>query len=136
MQFIFLIVILIALVAFIIYKINKKFETKEIFILLVVILIPILSLTFYLRNQEEKVPNIFKEKYEKEKDIKILKLSFDRLNNKNISSKTEFIYDFDYIIKKEDKEFACNLKNVKIKKIEDEYVFENFHNLIEKCGEK
>lgn len=136
MQFIFLIIVFIALLAFIIYKINNKFETKEIFILIVVILIPILSFTFYQRNQEERVPNIFKQKYEKEKNSQIEKFSFERVNNKTLSSKYEFIYNFDYIIKKDNKEFVCSAKNVVIKKIQDEYVFENFKNMTEKCEEK
>lgn len=136
MQIMILAVIVIAIVAFIIYKINNKFETKEFIILTAVIIVSILVSVMLLRNAEEKVPMLFKQKYEKEKEVKILKLSHERLNNKTLSSKTNFIYDFDYIIQKDGKELICSLKEVKIKRIEDEYIFENFKKLREKCETK
>lgn len=136
MQIMVFALILIALVAFIIYKVNNKFETKEIIILLILIVISIATTVFLLKEQKEVVPNIFKTKYQKEKNVMILKLSHERLNNKTTSSKTNFIYKFDFIIKKDDKEFVCTVNNVIIKKIEDEYIFENFNTLNEKCVSK
>jgi hypothetical protein len=91
---------------------------------------------FTIKNQEEKVPNLFVTKYETEKNSQIEKFTFERLNNKTVSSNTEFIYNFDYIVKKDGKEFVCSAKGVKIKKIQDEYVFENFDTLNEKCDKK
>lgn len=136
MQIMIVALLAIAIVAFIIYKINNKFETKEFIILFSVIIVSSLATVMLLRNAEEKVPQLFKQKYEKENQVKILKLSHERLNNKTLSSKTNFIYDFDYIIKKDDKEFVCTSKNVKIKKIEDEYIFENFNEIKESCSSK
>ncbi|WP_044415750.1 hypothetical protein [Halarcobacter anaerophilus] len=136
MQIMFVAVIIIAFLAFVIYKINNRFATKELITLIAVIIVTILVVVSMMRNQEEKVPLLFKQKYEQEKNVVIEKLSFERLNNRNVSSKTNFIYNFDYIIKKDGKEFLCKAKNIKIKKIEDEYVFENFHNLKENCIEK
>ena len=136
MQIIVLIAVSLVVAALIIYKINKKFEAKELIILLVVVIIPILILTYLLDNQNNEVPNKFKTKYENEKNVKILKLSFERLNNKNVSSKANFVYDFTYIVKKDNKEFFCKTKDVKIKKIQDEFVFENFENLNEECKSK
>lgn len=72
MQFIFLIIVFIALLAFIIYKINNKFETKEIFILIVVILIPILSFTF-IKEIKKKEFQIFLNKNMKKRRIVKLK---------------------------------------------------------------
>ncbi len=136
MQFILVILIAIVLVAFLIYKMNNKFETKEIAILVLVIIVSIVVANITIKNQEEKVPNLFITKYESQKNSKIEKFNFERLNNKTVSSNTEFIYDFDYIVKKDGKEFICSAKGVKIKKIQDEYVFENFNTLNEKCYEK
>lgn len=136
MQIMFFAIVLIAIIAFIIYKINNKFETKEFIILFAVIIVSVLVIVMLLRNEEEKVPLEFKNKYEQIKNQKILKFSFERLNNKNLSSKTNFIYNFDYIIYKDNIEYICILKNVKIKKIEDEYIFEDFDNLDEKCSKK
>ncbi len=136
MQFVLVILIAIVLVAFLIYKMNNKFETKEIAILVLVIIVTIVVANFTIKNQEEKVPNLFVTKYESEKNSQIEKFTFERLNNKTVSSNTEFIYNFDYIVKKDGKEFVCTAKGVKIKKIQDEYVFENFNTLNEKCDEK
>jgi len=133
MQIMVFALVLIALAAFIIYKVNNKFETKEILILLSLIVIGIGTTLFLLQEKENKVPKIFKEKYQTSKNTEILKLSYTRLNNKNVSSNTNFIYNFDYIINKDNKEFFCTSKAVKIKKIEDEYIFENFNRLDEKC---
>ncbi len=136
MQFVLVILIAIVLVAFLIYKMNNKFETKEIAILVLVIIVTIAVANFTIKNQEEKVPNLFVTKYESEKNSQIEKFTFERLNNKTVSSNTEFIYNFDYIVKKDGKEFVCSAKGVKIKKIQDEYVFENFDTLNEKCDKK
>ncbi len=136
MQIMFVVIVFIAILAYIIYKINKKFGTKEFIILFVTIIISTLVTVLLLRNAEEKVPNEFKTKYETEKKAKILKFSYERLNNKTLSSKTDFIYNFDYIISKEDKELICTLKNVKVKKIENEFIFENFDKLEENCQNK
>lgn len=136
MQFVLVILIAIVLVAFLIYKMNNKFGTKEIAILVLVIIVTIAVANFTIKNQEEKVPNLFVTKYESEKNSQIEKFTFERLNNKTVSSNTEFIYNFDYIVKKDGKEFVCSAKGVKIKKIQDEYVFENFDTLNEKCDKK
>ena len=136
MQIMIFAIILIIAVAFVIYKVNGKFETKEITILLSLIIITVGTSIYLLQENETKVPEIFKKKYETSKNAKILKFSFERLNNKNVSSNTQFIYNFDYIISKDGNEYVCSLKNIKIKKIEDEYIFENFDKLNEKCYKK
>lgn len=136
MQVLVFAVVLIVIIAFIIYKVNNKFGTKEIVILVFLILIGISATIFLLKKSENTVPELFKEKYQTSRNIEILKLSATRLNNKNVSSKKDFIYDFDYIVIKNNKEYLCTSKNVKIKKIEDEYIFENFDTLNEKCISK
>lgn len=70
---------------------------------MILLLILIATVAFYLiyeKKQENYFPNLFQEKYLKDKNIAIEKLSYELLNNKNISSKTQFIYKFVYIIKK------------------------------------
>jgi len=133
MQVIILILIFIAVLAFVIYKINNRFGTKEIFMLISVIVVSSLVFVLISRNQQEKVPLLFKQKYENIKNVKISKFSYERVNNKTVSSKTKFIYNFNYIIIKDGKEYFCKMDNVKVKKIEDEYIFENFNKIKEVC---
>ena len=87
-------------------------------------------------KQEEFFPSLFKQKYEKEKDITIKELTYELLNNKVVSSKTKFIYKFTYIISKDDKEFLCTVSDVEINKIEDSYIFKNFKDLKEECTQR
>ncbi|RXJ67733.1 hypothetical protein CRV08_10215 [Halarcobacter ebronensis] len=136
MQITLVAILFIALLGFIIYKINNRFALKELIILISIIVVSVLALVMLLRNEEEKVPQLFKTKYEQNRKVTISKMSYERLNNKYITSKTEFVYNFDFIISKDNKELVCEVKNVIIKKIEDEYIFENFNTMDENCQEK
>ena len=90
----------------------------------------------YEKKKENYFPNLFTQTYLKRNNIAIEKLSYELLNNKYISSKTQFIYKFTYIIQKEGKEFLCTAPKVEINKIGDEFIFTNFANLQEECVEK
>lgn len=136
MQIIIAIAVLIVAITLILYKVNNQFEKKEFIILLLIIIITSLAYVSYEQNQEEFFPNMFKEKYEKEKNLTIESLSAELLNNKVVSSKDKFIYKFTYIIKKENQEFLCTTTNVEINKIEDNFVFKNFTDLKEECLKK
>lgn len=136
MQILLAFIALLILAVYIIYKINNKFEKKEFIILASVIAIMIVLYVMYSKKQEMYFPNLFQEKYLKDKNIAIEKLSYELLNNKNISSKTQFIYKFVYIIKKDGKEFLCTAPKVEINKIGNEFVFTTFANLQEECVEK
>ncbi|MFA7084049.1 MAG: hypothetical protein WC141_05880 [Arcobacteraceae bacterium] len=129
-------IVLLLVVAFVIYKVNKKFEKKEVLILIVILAFSIIGYIIYEKNNENYFPNLFQAKYLQEKNITIEKLSFELVNNKNISSKKEFIYKFIYIIQKDGKSFLCTAPKVKINKIGDEFVFTNFADLQEICVEK
>ena len=136
MQIIIAIAVLIVAITLILYKVNNQFEKKEFIILLLIIIITSLAYVSYEQNQEEFFPNMFKEKYEKEKNLTIESLSAELLNNKVVSSKTKFIYKFTYIISKDNKEFLCTVSDVEINKIEDNFVFKNFSDLKEECLKK
>ena len=136
MQIIIAIAVLIIAITLILYRVNNQFEKKEFIILLLIIIITSLAYVSYEQNQEKFFPNIFKEKYEKEKNLTIESLSAELLNNKVVSSKDKFIYKFTYIIKKENQEFLCTTTNVEINKIEDNFVFKNFSDLKEECLKK
>ena len=136
MQIIIAIAVLIVAITLILYKVNNQFEKKEFIILLLIIIITSLAYVSYEQNQEKFFPNMFKEKYEKEKNLTIESLSAELLNNKVVSSKDKFIYKFTYIIKKENQEFLCTTTNVEINKIEDNFVFKNFSDLKEECLKK
>ena len=136
MQILAIAVIFLAILAFLIFKIRDRFKIKELVILLAIIFSFSLVTYFYLENKENKIPNLFKAKYEEEFKIKIKKFSSTRVNNIYLSSDKIFVYDFNYIIEKNGIEEFCSLKNQKIIKIEDEYVFENFKELKEECKKK
>ena len=136
MQIIIATAILIILITLILYKVNDRFEKKEFIILLLIIIISIITYISYEKSQENFFPKMFKEKYEKEKNVTIESLSAELLNNKVVSSKDKFIYKFTYIIKKENQEFLCTTTNVEINKIEDNFVFKNFSDLKEECLKK
>ena len=136
MQIIIAIAVLIIAITLILYRVNNQFEKKEFIILLLIIIITSLAYVSYEQNQEEFFPNMFKEKYEKEKNLTIESLSAELLNNKVVSSKDKFIYKFTYIVKKENQEFLCTTTNVEINKIEDNFVFKNFSDLKEECLKK
>ena len=136
MQIIIAIAVLIIAITLILYKVNNQFEKKEFIILLLVIIISTIGMVSYEKNQEEFFPNLFKEKYFKEKNLKIDGLTAELLNNKVVSSKDKFIYKFTYIVKKENQEFLCTTTNVEINKIEDNFVFKNFSDLKEECLKK
>ena len=133
MQIILFALSFLALFTYIIYKINNRFGTKEGIILIATIAISAVVFNMYSKNQDNVLPTAFKNKYFIENNIKIEKLSSTLLNNKNISSKNNFIYKFTYIINKENQQFLCTAPKVEIKRIEDEFVFINFANLKEEC---
>lgn len=136
MQIIIAIAILIILITIMLYKVNDRFEKKEFIILLLIIIISTIGFTLYEKSQENFFPKMFKEKYEKEKNVNIEGLTAELLNNKVVSSKDKFIYKFTYLVKKENKEFLCTTSNVEIDKIENNFVFKDFSNLKEECIEK
>ena len=133
MQIIIAIAVLIVAITLILYKVNNQFEKKEFIILLLIIVITGFTYGLYEKNQNDFFPNMFKEKYEKEKNITIKSLTAELVNNKVVSSKDTFIYKFTYIISKEKKDFLCTSMNVEINKIENNFIFKDFANLQEEC---
>jgi hypothetical protein len=136
MQIIIAIAVLIIVLTLVLYRMNKRFEKRELLILLFIVILSIAGTVLYEKKQEEFFPNMFKEKYEKEKNLIIESLKAELLNNKVVSSKDKFIYKFTYLIKKENKEFLCTINEVEINRIEDNFVFKNFSDLKEECIEK
>ena len=117
--------IILALLTFIVYKIKKSITKKDIIIFFVILGLLIVGLTYNNKIKEEKLPNVFKENYLKVKNIEILKLSSTQVNFEVLSS-TKSIYDFIYIIKKDNQEYLCEAKNVEVLLIEDEYVIKDY----------
>jgi hypothetical protein len=118
---------------FIIYKVNNQFEKKEVIILVSILAITVVFFIIFNKKQDEFLPNLFKEHYENKKGFVIEKLSYERLDNKRVSSNKNFTYKFTYLIKKTNGTFLCTANNVNIEKIEDDYVFVNFNNFEENC---
>ncbi|WP_122893304.1 hypothetical protein [Arcobacter peruensis] len=126
MQLILFSLVLLAVLIFIIYKIKKSFTKKDFIIFSVIIIGAIVAISYYNNSQEHKLPNAFKADYLQEKNIEISKLSYTQVNFEVLRS-TKFVYDFLYIIKKNDKEYVCEAKNVEVQKIEDEYIFKKYN---------
>lgn len=133
MQILIVTLFIILIIGFIIYKIDGKFGKKEMMILASVIIVTLLVFMMYQKNQMEYLPKAFEQQYKKVNNIEILKLSSERLNNKNLSSKKKFIYSFTYLINKNQKEFLCTANPVIINRIDDTYVFEKW---TEECQEQ
>jgi hypothetical protein len=117
--------VILGLLTFIVYKIKKSITKKDIIIFFVVLALAIAGLIYNGKIQEEKLPNVFKENYLKEKNIEILKLSSTQVNFEVLSS-TRSIYDFIYIIKKGNQEYLCEAKDVEVLLVEDEYVIKDY----------
>lgn len=125
MQILIVSLLVIALVVYLIYKIKKTFTQKEIFGFFTVIAVLIIGMLYYNGIENDKLPNSFKEHYLNEKNLEIIKLSYTQTNMEILSSSKE-IYDFVYIIQKDNKEYVCEAKNVEAQRIEDEYVFKKY----------
>ncbi len=136
MQIIIAIAVFIIILTLILYKVNDRFEKRELIILLLIIIISTIAYIWYEKSQENFFPKMFKEKYEKEKNVLIEGLESELLNNKVVSSKDKFIYKFTYLVKKDNKEFLCTTNEVEINKIQNNFVFKNFLDLKEECIEK
>lgn len=136
MQIIITFAVVLIIATIILYKINNRFQKKELLILFSIIILTTGIMFLYEKNQENFFPNLFKEKYEKEKNTIIEGLKAELLNNKVVSSKDKFIYKFTYLIKKDNQEFLCTTTNVEIDKIENNFVFRDFSNLKEECFKK
>lgn len=125
MQILIFSLIIIAFIVFIIYKIKKTFSKKEIYSFFTVITILIIGMIYYNDIEDKKLPSSFKEHYFNEKNIEIIKMSYTQTNMEILSNSKE-IYDFVYIVEKENKQYICEAKNVEAQKIEDEYVFKKY----------
>ncbi len=125
MRIIIFSIFILAFIFYLGYKIKKSFSKKEL-IFIGIALVSIIFMSIYLKKEHQnKLPNSFKQEYLKDKNIKILKLSYKQINVQVLSSNDE-IYDFVYIIKKNNQEFVCEAKNVEAQLIEDEYVFKPY----------
>lgn len=125
MQIILFSLIILALLIYIIIKVKKTFTKKDFISFSAIIALIIAAIIYYNNAQEQKLPNAFKAHYLNEKNTEISKLSFTQVNFEVLSS-TRSVYDFLYIIKKDNKEFVCEAKDVEVLKIEDEYVFKKY----------
>jgi len=125
MQILIFSLIILAILAYVIFKIKKSFTKKDIIYFFVILGLIIAAIVYFNKMQEEKLPNVFKANYLQENNIEILKLSSTQVNFEVLSS-TKSIYNFIYIINRDNKEFVCEAKNVEVLLIEDEYVIKKY----------
>lgn len=136
MQILLIILLFLFLLVFLIFKIRNRFKIKELLIFIAIIFSFSFLVYYYLVKEENKVPNLFKTKYENKFNTVIKKFSYSRVNNIYLSSDKIFLYNFNYIIDRDGIEQFCSVKNQKIIKIEDEYIFEKFDDLKEECEKR
>lgn len=125
MQILIFSLLIIAVVVYIIYKVKKTFTQKEIIGFLSLIAALIIGMVYFNNIEENRLSDSFKADYLKEKDVEILKLSYNQTNIEVLSSNKQ-VFDFIYIIKKDEKEYVCEAKDVEAQLIEDEYVFKKY----------
>ena len=125
MQILIFSLLIIALILFLIYKIKKSFTKKELISFSSIIVLIIVASIYFNKQNQDSLPKAFKQYYLEHKNIEILKLSFSQQNVEVLSS-SKSIYNIDYIISKDTKEYVCQAKDIEVIKIEDEYIFNNF----------
>ncbi len=133
MQIIILSIIVFIFLVFIIYKLINELKQKKFGLLTFFCIFILACILSYYEYKSDDLPKIFQTNYEKTHKIKIYKLASQKLNNKNISSKTKFVYKFTYILNKNNKEYICTAPNVQINKVSDKFIVKNLENIIEKC---
>ena len=85
MQIMLTFIVIILLLVIGIYKINNRFQKKELFIFFGIITVIVASTLYFIDQNENKVPQLFKTKYEKQNNVKIEKLSFEsRITSYNV----------------------------------------------------
>ena len=132
MQILIFSLLILLLIIYLVYKVKKRFTSKDLKNLLIAISIVIAGLFLYDGYLDEKIPNAFKEKYLKEKNIEILKLTYSKTSVEAIQS-NKSKYSFSYIINKDGKDLICEANNVEIIIIENETIVSDFK---EKCQDK
>ncbi len=133
MQIIILSIIVFIILAFIMYKVTSELQKKRFGLFAFFCIFILACILAYYEYKSDDLPKIFKTNYEKVNKIKIYKLSSQKLNNKNISSTTKFVYKFTYILNKKNKEYLCIAPNVQINKVANKFIVKNLENIIEHC---
>lgn len=132
MQILIFSLLILLLIVFLVYRVKKRFTNKDLQRLLIVVGVVIAGLFLYDGYLDEKIPNSFKAKYLKDKNIKIDKLTYNKTSVEAVSS-NKSNYSFSYIINKDGKDFVCQANDVLVTTIEDEIIVSDFK---EKCQEK
>lgn len=125
MQIIIFTLLIIAVIIYGVYKIKKTFTKTEIISFFAIIIFIIFGMSYLNNENKNKLPDTFKKEYLKNKKVEISKISFVQTNISVLNS-TKEIYDFVYIITKNNQEYVCEAKNVEAQLIEDEYVFKPY----------
>ncbi len=125
MQIIIFSLLILLVIIYMIYKIKSSFSKKELLTFSLIVVTIIASIIYFNNKEDNKLPQTFKDKYLKDKNIEVLKLSITQTNIQVLTN-AKLIFDLVYIIKKDNKEYVCEAKNVEVLTIEDEYIFKEF----------
>ena len=125
MQILIFSLIIIAIIVYVIYKIQTSFSKKELLSVSIILLLIIVGTIYYKQKNNISLPESFKQMYLKTTKIEIIKLSINQTDFEVLSS-NKSVNTFVYTIKKDNQEYVCEAKNIKSQKIEDEYIFTDF----------
>ncbi|MFA9374599.1 hypothetical protein [Poseidonibacter sp.] len=125
MQILIFSLIILLILVYVIYKIKTSFTKKELSTFLIVIVVIIVSSIYYNHLDNNRLPDSFKAKYLKDKNIEIEKLSMKQ-TNVEVLSNSKSIFKMIYIINKDGKDYVCEANDVEVLEIEDEFIFKDF----------
>lgn len=125
MQILIFSLIILLILVYVIYKIKSSFSKKELSTFLIIIVVIIASSIYYNHKENNRLPESFKNKYLKDKNIEINKLSMTQTNIQVLSN-TKLIFKMVYIINKDGKDYVCEANDVEVLEIEDEFIFKDF----------
>ena len=125
MQILIISLIILLILIYVIYKIKTSFTKKELSTFLILIVLIIVSSIYYNNVENNRLPDSFKAKYLKDKNIEIEKLSMTQ-TNVEVLSNSKSIFKMIYIINKDGKDYVCEANNVEVLEIEDEFIFKDF----------
>lgn len=131
MQIILFSLILVGLLGYVVFKLSDIYHLslKKIMLFLSFVFILIFIGIFLSVDKQEDYESLFKQKYEKDFGLKISKIVAKEIVKNQVLTQKDRYYKFTYIVEKANKTYVCEANDVKIQKIEDEFVLQNINEV-------
>lgn len=127
MQIILFSLILVGLLGYIVFKVSDIYHIslRKIMISLTSVFVLVSIVLFLSVDKQEDFEELFKEKYQNDFGFEISKITSEEIIKNQVLSQKDIYYKFTYIVKKDNKTYVCEANNIRILKIEDEFVLQN-----------